>query len=664
MTKAIGRVFLGAALAFSVGGCSKRYDEVVANYRLASSAGCAGVEEYAEDVAVLEMKKWVDAYGEWYGEYGTDDLGAPSAESGGDETGSQASGTNNQEAGVDEPDFVKNDTDQILVLSGQYLVAIDAVPADQMHELSRTSIEGSPFAMVREGNRVAVLSWAQPPDSIARDGGGGSYDGPPVDVASDDCIDCGSYWTPTTKVTVLGLSDATAPVLERELYVEGSYVGARLIDGRLHLVTATYTPGPAMTLWAETELAREILKAHNEQLIRDQPLDAWIPRFADRVGSVETTGSLGTADDCGGFYQPLTPMGRTILSLATLPLTEPAGSFQSASIVSEPGVVYASEESLYVSIYLGWFWFFWTDGEMPEDRSVVHKFDLGGEIPAYAATGAVDGYAPSQFAMDEHDDVLRIATTTSGFEEGDWEPENHLTTLREAGGELEVAGSIHGIAPGERITSSRFDGEVGYLVTFRQVDPLYTLDLSDPESPAIVDELHVTGFSTYIHPYEGGKLLTIGYEATEEGQVTGSALSLFDVAELDDPSLLFREELGESWSEAQWDHKAFNFFPPAGVLALPLVDYEDGFAGLEVWDVSGESGFALRGRVDHQGFVPTEEEDPYYGWWTTIRRSVIIDGTIYSISDLGVKANDLGDLGVEYAALPLPANTPYGYYYW
>jgi beta propeller domain-containing protein len=237
--------------------------------------------------------------------------------------------------------------------------------------------------------------------------------------------------------------------------------------------------------------------------------------------------------------------------------------------------------------------------------------------------------------------------------------------LRTEGGRLRVVGSLTGLAPGERIFSARFEGPRGYVVTFRQIDPLFTLDLSDPARPRAVGELKIPGFSTYLHPLDADHLLAIGREVVDRPQgpvVAGLALQVFDVSDLADPRLVHKHVLGAagSSSDALYDHKAFNYFAARATLGIPYSDWSGpGRAfrsSLELFRVTTAGGIAPLGSVDHSDLVAPGALSGY-GWTPYVRRSVMIDDFVYSISSGGLKVSAAGDFR-SLAVLPFPPLPP------
>jgi uncharacterized secreted protein with C-terminal beta-propeller domain len=199
-----------------------------------------------------------------------------------------------------------------------------------------------------------------------------------------------------------------------------------------------------------------------------------------------------------------------------------------------------------------------------------------------------------------------------------------VTTLKVADGALPRLGRVSGLGKGERIYAVRFEGDAGYVVTFRQVDPLFTVDLSDPAAPRVAGELPLLGYSAYLHPLGGGRLLGVGRDATATGMTTGAAVSLFDVSDLAQPKLLSRATVPDGFSDVEWDHHAFLWWPKAALAVIPVSAGEfSGAIGYGVADTVAE-----RGRVAQPG----------------VTRSLVIGDRLYTVSPGGVVASRLDTL--------------------
>ena len=284
------------------------------------------------------------------------------------------------------------------------------------------------------------------------------------------------------------------------------------------------------------------------------------------------------------------------------------------------------------------------------ERTIIHKIAIDNGNIEYKTQGYAPGTALNQFSMDEYNGYFRIATTTSTAES-----KNHLYVLDS---NLNIVGKVEDLAAGERIYSARFIGDKAYMVTFRQIDPLFVIDLEDPYNPGVLGYLKVPGVSDYLHPYDENHIIGVGRDATEEGRMLGMKLSLFDVSDVANPTEVSKYIIGErgTSSEALYDHKAFLFSKEKNLLVLPVSLVEDGkynaFQGAYVFSLDLENGFVLRGTVSHSN-ATGEEEGYYYDYLAQVRRSLYIDDVLYTISRSMIKMNSLEDIS-EINKLDLP----------
>ncbi len=267
--------------------------------------------------------------------------------------------------------------------------------------------------------------------------------------------------------------------------------------------------------------------------------------------------------------------GLGTLTVLTIDLSRGLPPVDSDALFAEADTVYGSTESLYLATHR------WDDSDNPSvrDFTTIHKFAApAAPETGYRATGSVDGYLLSQWALSEKDGVLRAATTSEPPWEADEDSASRSTvfTLKESGGTLAEVGHVGGLGEGETIYAVRFIGDTGYVVTFRQTDPLYTIDLSNPERPRVVGELKIPGYSAYLHPVGEGKLLGVGQDADEDGTVKGTALSLFDVSDPARPRLLRKHVLeGDNFSDVEWDHRGFLYWAPTQTVVIPVEAYSE-----------------------------------------------------------------------------------------
>ncbi|WP_282433371.1 beta-propeller domain-containing protein [Desulfitobacterium chlororespirans] len=321
-----------------------------------------------------------------------------------------------------------------------------------------------------------------------------------------------------------------------------------------------------------------------------------------------------------------------------------------------------------------------------EVNTSVYKFNLQAGDTKYLGMGSVPGNILNQFSMDEHNGYFRIATTLQKLpiRTGEAELTNNLYILDQ---NMKQAGKIENIAPGEKIYSVRFMGDRGYMVTFKTVDPLFVLDLKDPNRPVILGELKIPGYSNYLHPYDENHIIGFGKEAIEveephwsgEGTVKnayylGMKVALFDVSDVNNPQEKFKIEIGDRGTESELfsNHKALLFDQEKGILAFPVTvcdidpatvskdDYlaqkdprlaygQPVFQGAFVYNLSAEKGFTLKGMITHHppGAVVNLQKAGRYDYNRDISRSLTIGDTIYTLSNSYLKANDLNTLKMQ-----------------
>ncbi len=297
------------------------------------------------------------------------------------------------------------------------------------------------------------------------------------------------------------------------------------------------------------------------------------------------------------------------------------------------------------------------EAAVPEQESVVHRFAINQGSIRYKATGTIPGYLLNQFSLDQYDGNLRVATTV----EDRTTPKGQYSNVYVMNTELKVIGKVEQLAPGEKIYSARFMGDLLYLVTFKQTDPLFVIDLSNPSQPGILGELKIPGYSDYLHPYDKTHLIGIGkdtYENSGGGVIpTGVKIALFDVSDLNNPRIVDSRVLGEKGSDSAVlsDHRAFLFDKEKSIMVLPIREvihtpvfgsrYEGSYTeevwqGAYIFEIDPEKGFAEKGRVLHESGSSDES------WWagSTVRRSILMDYILYTISQNSILGSDLEDL--------------------
>jgi hypothetical protein len=494
---------------------------------------------------------------------------SPSSKSTDSASSGTFSTTNNQEVGVDEPDIVKTDGTRIVTITANRLavVPVDGGTPGTPRTVTLGGPTWSPTELLIAGDKALVFgtTWGD---------GQGDTPGPVAQgkVAADQEIDV----VPTARATVteVDLSGTRAPVIGRTLSVEGEYLTGRLVGSTARVVVRS-TPDRLDFVTPQNPAGEERARKANEAVVLESTLEQWLPNFTlrDAAGAPVDTGLLAP---CGNVDAPTQFAGFGSLSVLTFDLTKPLGKGDAVSVLAGGDTVYASAENLYVATQT---WVDETDQtRLPrwnEDYATsIHQFSIAGTTKAaYVASGSVPGHVLNQFSMSEHNGVLRVATTKGVPWGATATSVSLLTTLKRSGDSLRQLGQIGDLGKGERIYAVRYAGDVAYLVTFRQTDPFYTVDLADPAAPKVLGELKITGYSGYLHPIDGDLVIGVGQEASAQGRVQGTKVSLFDVADLANPKELAKWTVPGGSSGAEFDHKAFLYWPATKTLVLPLTQW-------------------------------------------------------------------------------------------
>jgi inhibitor of cysteine peptidase len=518
------------------------------------------------------------------------------------------SATNIQVAGVDEADIVKTDGKYIYLASGNRTIIVEAYPPEQAQVLSEIEVEGTVIGIFINGDRLVVFEQETPYY--------GYYDVPAVREYA-----IMPYISPRVLIKVYDISDRETPQLQRELSADGQYLSSRMIGDYAYVVVNE----PVYEEDDEINLPT-IYSGGDETEI--PATDIYYYDVVDYYYMYTTIIAINIQDDSQE------PTYETVLLGASSNL-------------------YVSMNNIYLTFPV------WGRDVGDVGKTSVHRIRIEGGVMNYTASGEVPGMVLNQFSMDEYAGYFRVATTTYGQT-----TDNNVYVLDMS---LNITGSVTGLAPTETIYSARFMGERGYMVTFKKVDPLFVIDLSDPYNPRELGYLKVTGYSDYLHPYDENHIIGIGKETTDAGEFAwyqGVKISLFDVSDVRNPVEISKLEIGDrgSGSPVLWDHKAFLFDRLRNLLVMPIsvaeVDQskypggvpanargEQVWQGAYVFDISIDNGLQVKGRITHIE-EPTDLEQGYYYYYSpfSVERSLYIDDILYTISDAKIQMNDLENL--------------------
>ena len=583
--------------------------------------------------------------------------------------------TNVQEFGVDEADLVKTAADGTLyILQGEALYIEKGFPPENLTRRSRLDlgVATSSLYLDEAGHRLVVFA---------------NYSEMLMEMKAIASVGFPSYKN-RSQVIFIDVQNPDAPVITARLHLDGYQLDSRRVGERIHLVSRFENPVPAPLLedkeferlvqrYIEAQWQANDKGGNNQNLAElEQQIQTRIDQALQAV-DVQQLLPMGTWDRQGEIVSmPLLtceaisrPQVEGRAGLQVVSSFDMSGDrLLSSAITGDAWEIYGRPDALYLAQTSGnWWW-----SSTTKAQTVIHKFAVSEGSPEYLATGAVDGWIKDQFSLSEYDGYLRLATTTTEFDAAaqSRNSSNALFVLQDTGaGDLAPVGEVRDYGLGETIFSVRFLETRAFVVTFRRIDPLFSFDLSDPQHPRLAGEVEIPGFSTYMHPLDDQHLLTIGVAGDAGGAGNQLQLQVFDVSDLSDPKRVFSHipqngDQGYSWSEAMYNHLAFNYYAPRKLLVLPLTSYDRGwngsFSGFALFHVDAGQGFSDLGRIDHkdlayqsiceQGNVSPDMYPYYcnqegYVYQATPRRSVIMTAAdetyLYTISNAGLKASDL-----------------------
>jgi uncharacterized secreted protein with C-terminal beta-propeller domain len=546
------------------------------------------------------------------------------------------SGTNVQEPGVDEPDLVKTNGVTLFAVEDGRLESI-GVGNGRPRLLDTVKLDGGwSHELLLWGTHLLVLSrggyWLEP--LPAR---------PAAMIVPQPS---------RSIVTEVDVSHPTALKVVQTLSFDGAYLDARMTGSTVRVVSSSPPPIklPTVAPSGATATALAAAATRNRAVVASSGVSAWLPSY--RLG----TRPARPLVSCRDVWRPPLFSGLGMLTVTTIDLAKGLAPLDSTAVMTDGRIVYASPTNLYVATEP------WsarpspvTPTEAPAEATTqIHAFAISDPTrTTYRGSGTVPGYLLSQWSLSELRGVLRVVSTDTPawWGGGAGAPsQSSLTTLRPQGGSLALVGRLSGLGPGDRVYAVRLIGDTGYVVTFRQVDPLYTLDLHDPAHPRVLGELELPGYSSYLHPLSTGLLLGIGQNVARQGnEPTGTQVSLFDVSDPRHPARLRSVRLGQGWSSAESDPHAFLYWPPARLVVVPFGQQA---VALRVT----RAGITELGRIVHSRAQQSELPQ--------IDRAVVVGNALLTVSSAGVASNgitSLANLGwtvFPFTATPRPVPLP------
>jgi len=590
--------------------------------------------------------------------------------------------TNVQVTGVDEPDIVKTDGEYLYIVTHNKVIIVKATPAEDAEILANITVDSSLTIqnIFIKGDRLVIF---------ARDYNYPIYFEPtPMPIIMDDSegaslvettvISPRWYSSPDTHILVFDLEDMENPDQVKDVVVPGNYAAARMIGDYVYLVTTQYSYN--IRPLEKNQTIVPVIMVDNEA--QEVPLaNIKYVEIPEESRTITNIVSVNVEDEEDEVTAKIFLLGNSqvlFVSHDNIYVTYSVTNYdydmlkEAIEEVIMPNLPDSFREEIetiddfqHLADYqkktiTEWILRNYTSTLTEEElldlareinkrfeRTTIHRISIDdGEIE-YKAQGSIPGTVGDQFSLSEYDGHLRLSSTIQGWSISSLfssrQTQNNVYVLDM---DLDLVGALEGLAPGETIYATRFIGDKCYLVTFRQIDPFFVIDLEDPENPTVLGELKIPGYSTYLHPYDETHVIGIGMEDRKV------KISLFDVSDMSNPIELSKYEIDNGEDYWRWgssyalnEHKAFLFDKEKNLLVIPAGDYDKQSA--YVFDITVEDGLELKGKITHSGKIESDNGDYdiyWYDYGFSIKRSLYIDDVLYTISDNMVKMNDLGDL--------------------
>jgi uncharacterized secreted protein with C-terminal beta-propeller domain len=476
--------------------------------------------------------------------------------------------TNVQVEGVDEPDVVKTDGMYIYAVTDKGIVIVKAYPVKESEIVSKIDLkkrQNEPYLYYNFQTSLYVYN-----DKLIVIDRNVAYN-EPLDIYSS------RYYKPPviyTNVLIYNIKDRVQPKLEWNVTIEGNYVASRMIEENVYMITAS-------PIYSQHEITLPTIYDNNKE-IKVKPNDI--------------------------YYTPYIDAAFRFTLLVHLNLINKSIEYK-GFLLGVTNAIYVSLKNIYITQYI--YSQRWTGRTSTltseQDYTIIHRINIQNGIK-YEAAGRVPGFVLNQFSMDEYKEYFRVATTSIVFDKRWFTTSNNIYILNM---DLKIIGKIENIEIGERIYAARFVQEKCYLVTFRQIDPFFVIDLSNVQEPKILGYLKIPGFSTYLHPINETMVLGIGEEGWRKIKI-----SLFDVSNFNNPKEISKIIIGNqsdyAYSEALHNHKAFLYDPKRKLVILPFTIEARAILPVNVTMLQTTYKYSLIVSYDWNGFLVFEIKDKIY----------------------------------------------------
>ncbi len=479
---------------------------------------------------------------------------------------SDISSTNIQENNVDESDIVKIDKNNIYYIAENKVVILDTADGKNASKISEIEYETTDFypqEIYVYNNKLIVI-------------GSAGYNMCKTEIISTSDYSKKVYENKKTGMIIYDVTDKISPKEERRIEIQGNYVSSRMIKNNIYFIAN------------KSIYISNLLKEDYEELNEKDYMPKYKDTFEDsQEKCIEYSNIYYTDDISNANYLMTVGVNLDTEEEADIKTVLGAGEY-----------VYSSEDNMYIAFSKS---NYAENYEMIDSKTDILKFNLNNGKIIFDSKTVVDGIVNNQFSMDEEANFYRIATTIGNVDNINQNTSSNLYILNE---KLEKVGEITGIAPNEKIYSVRYTEDKAYIVTFKQTDPLFVIDLSNPTMPKILGELKIPGYSTYLHPYDENHIIGFGYDTTANGNritTNGLKMVMFDITDYNNPKEMFKVTISgkNAYSELEYNHKALLYSKEKNIIGFPIINYGNSKTktSFQIYNIDLNNGFIMKGEI-------------------------------------------------------------------